>query len=77
MGWRALAAQDWAGALEHLTPVMADHARIGGSRAQRDLLEFAYLEALLKLGLRDEARRLLAMRRPVHSGSAPLSALAH
>ena len=46
---------------------LADHARLGGSRAQRDLLEFALLSALLKLGNSDEARRMLAMRRPVHA----------
>jgi len=40
-------------------------ARLGGSRAQRDLLEFSLLECLLKQGKTEEARRLIALRRPV------------
>lgn len=64
-GFGALARGDWPGALLALTPVMADHARLGGSRAQRDLIEFAMLSALLRLGRTDEARRLAAMRRPM------------
>ncbi|MFK7753658.1 MAG: tetratricopeptide repeat protein [Sedimentitalea sp.] len=72
--WRAVAAQDWAGALERLTPVMGDNARLGGSRAQRDLLEFAYVNILLKLNRADEAHRMLAMRRPVLiGGSVPVA----
>ena len=47
-----------------LTSAMADHARLGGSRAQRDLLELALLSALLKLGKDEEAKRLLMLRRP-------------
>ena len=50
---------------------MRDHARIGGSRAQRDLIEFAMANALVQAGQADEARRLLAMRRPlIPSGPA-------
>lgn len=60
----AMAAQDWAGAEAALIPVMADHARLGGSRAQRDLLELTLLNVLLRQGKAGEARRLLAMRRP-------------
>ena len=44
---------------------MVDHARIGGSRAQRDLIEYAMVQALLKVGQRDEAQRMLAIRRPM------------
>lgn len=61
----AIAAQDWPRALAALTHVMADHARIGGSRAQRDLIEFATANVLLRMGKAEEARRMLAMRRPV------------
>jgi len=60
----AIAAERWGDAIAHLTPAMAEHERLGGSRAQRDLLEYAYLNALLKLGAADEARRLLALRGP-------------
>ncbi len=47
-----------------LTGVMAEHERIGGSRAQRDLIEFTLANTLLRMGNREEARRLLDMRRP-------------
>lgn len=60
----AIAAQNWPLALTHLCEGMVDHARIGGSRAQRDLIEFATTAALLKSGQADEARRMLSMRRP-------------
>lgn len=62
--WRAMARGDWAEAAEGLTRGMADHARLGGSRAQRDLLEFALLTCLLRQGRDAEAKRLLALRRP-------------
>ncbi|MCY4336800.1 MAG: tetratricopeptide repeat protein [Litoreibacter sp.] len=63
--WRAIAAQDWTGALSALTPVMTDHARFGGSRAQRDLLELTAVKLLMRLGRNEEAARMIAMRRPV------------
>jgi hypothetical protein len=71
----AIAAANWAKAAARLTEAMADHARIGGSRAQRDLIEFAMAHVLLKLGRGEEARRLLAMRRPVSSASGPVRGL--
>lgn len=61
----ALAAQNWAGATTLLSKAMADHERIGGSRAQRDLLEYALLNALLKQGRSEQAHMMLATRRPV------------
>ncbi len=73
--YRAIAKQQWAEATVHLTKAMADHARIGGSRAQRDLVEFTLLGVLLKQGHRAEARRLLALRRPVLSRVEPVSGL--
>ena len=60
----ALARMDWASALSLLTPVMSQHARFGGSRAQRDIVEYAVAIALLRLGKGQEAARLLAMHRP-------------
>lgn len=74
--FRALAAKDWEGAVRGLTPTMADHARIGGSRAQRDLIEHAMLAALLRLGRADEARRLATMRRPVATAPGVVAGLA-
>ena len=43
---------------------MAGHERLGGSNAQRDLLEFTLAEAIRKQGRAAEADRLIAMRRP-------------
>ncbi|THH38257.1 tetratricopeptide repeat protein [Aliishimia ponticola] len=66
--WAAMAAQDWQGALAELTPVMGEAVRLGGSRAQRDLLELSYVNVLMKLGLTEEARRVITTRRPVIAG---------
>ena len=71
----AFADENWAEVVARLTPVMASHERIGGSRAQRDLVEFALLSALLKQGHGDEASRLLAMRRPRKAAAHPLAGL--
>jgi len=71
----AIAAGDWAAATGYLTKVMSDHARLGGSRAQRDLIEYAMLGVLLKQGLADEARRLLAIRRPLIAETSPVKGL--
>lgn len=62
--YQAFAGQRWQDGADLLVSAMGDHARLGGSRAQRDLLEFSLLGALLKLGKDDEAQRLLALRRP-------------
>ena len=71
----AYARGDWDGAITLLAPWMAGHERIGGSRAQRDLLEFALLGALLRSARTEEARRLLILRRPVHATAPPLAEL--
>lgn len=64
----ALATGEWQVAEHALLPVMAGHERLGGSRAQRDLIEHAMLQVLIRQGKADEARRLLAMRRPLTDG---------
>lgn len=71
----ALMASDWSAACAHLTAVMADHQRIGGSRAQRDLLEYTLAGVLLRLGRGDEARRLLAMHRPMTATDGVIAGL--
>ena len=71
--WGAIARQDWSAALNELTPVMATTERLGGSRAQRDLLELAYANVLMRLGQVDEAGRSLMTRRPVLSSVAVLA----
>ena len=62
--FRAIAGQDWATAEARLIPVLAQSERVGGSRAQRDLLEFALMTAQIRQGRAAEALRLLALRRP-------------
>lgn len=76
-GFAAFARQNWTGAVAALTPVMADHARLGGSKAQRDLIEYAVAAALLRQGKTDEARRLLAIRRPHTDLGRAVSGLDH
>ena len=66
------AMTDWSDASAHLIQPMADHARIGGSRAQRDLLEYTLLQTLLKQDRTEEAKHLLALRRPVQAGTHPV-----
>ena len=63
-GFEAMASENWADATGHLTSAMADHARIGGSRAQRDLIEFALTSTLLQFGRKDQAQAIIAMHRP-------------
>ncbi|MEQ8815105.1 MAG: tetratricopeptide repeat protein [Thalassobaculum sp.] len=71
----AMAAAGWPDAVRHLTAVMTQHERIGGSRAQRDLVEYALLNALLRQGRAEEARLLLSIRRPLKVGSHAVKGL--
>jgi len=59
----AFASADWTAVIDTLEPVMAAHERIGGSRAQRDLIEYALAVSLLRAGRSEEARGLLQSRR--------------
>ena len=61
----AMARKGWEEAAGLFARTLSDHARIGGSRAQRDLIEFGLLGCLLKLGRAEQAEFLLATRRPV------------
>ena len=56
--WGAIARENWSDALEELGQVMGSTERLGGSRAQRDLLELTYANVLLKLGKTAEAATL-------------------
>ena len=51
-----------------LEPIIRESERIGGSRAQLDLVEFTLLKACLDAGRVDDARRLLGERRQGPSG---------
>ena len=58
-GFAAFARGDWAGVVAGLGPVLAEHERFGGSRAQRDLFSQAVACGLMRLGRGEEAGRVL------------------
>ncbi len=72
--WGEIARENWASALDELVPVMGTAERLGGSRAQRDLLELTYANVLMKLGQSQEARRNLSMRRHILANAPPIAA---
>ena len=55
---------DFSAVIETLEPVLAQSERIGGSRAQTDLVEFTLLRACVQAGRPDDVARLVAARRP-------------
>jgi tetratricopeptide (TPR) repeat protein len=67
-GFSAFERGDFSSAIEMLAPLVRENERIGGSRAQHDLIEFTLLSAYLSADRLDEARRLLGARRPGASG---------
>jgi len=63
---RAFAAferRDFRAAIDALEPIAGELERIGGSRAQLDLVEFTLLKAYLGADRVDDARRMLSTRR--------------
>ena len=54
--------QDFAAAVDALEPIAGELERIGGSRAQLDLVEFTLLKAYLGADRLDDARRMLSAR---------------
>jgi tetratricopeptide (TPR) repeat protein len=69
-GFTAFERGDFPAAIEALAPLTGENERIGGSRAQHDLIEFTLLKAYLNAGRLEEARHLLGARRPGASGVA-------
>lgn len=67
-GFAAFERGDFAAATEALAPLAGQNERIGGSRAQHDLIEFTLLKAYLAAGRLEEGKRLLSARRPGASG---------
>ncbi len=67
-GFAAFEHGDFAAAIEALAPLAGESERIGGSRAQHDLIEFTLLKAYLNADRGEDARRLLSARRPGASG---------
>ena len=75
-GFDAFARQKWSEAVRELQPVLATHERVGGSRAQRDLLEYTVTCALLRNGQADQAHQLISTRRPDNGrGGFPIEGL--
>jgi thioredoxin-like negative regulator of GroEL len=62
-GFAAFERGDFPAAIEALAPLAEESERIGGSRAQHDLIEFTLLKAYLDAGQPEEARHLLSARR--------------
>jgi len=67
-GFAAFEHGDFSGAIEALAPLAGENERVGGSRAQHDLIEFTLLRAYLSANRPSEARHLLSVRRPGASG---------
>lgn len=59
-GYASFAAGEWATAVDVLEPVMDEVVRIGGSRAQRDLVTNTLLAALVNQGRGADAEAFLA-----------------
>ena len=52
---------NWLSASELFTSVVREHARFGGSNAQRDLLDFSLAACLLHQGRKREAKKFLQL----------------
>src|SRR5262249_28594877 len=65
---------DYAAVIDLIVLMLPERERMGGSRAQVDLLEATLLRAYLCMGRLEEARHLLANRRPGPTG-LPVSGL--
>ncbi|MBX9943011.1 MAG: tetratricopeptide repeat protein [Reyranella sp.] len=76
-GFTAYAEGDWNGAVDAIDPLLPTHERLGGSRAQRDLLEYLVTSSLVHGGRTEQARRLISTRRPQNgrNGGFPLAGL--
>src|SRR5271154_799800 len=74
-GFAAFERRDFAAAIDALEPIAGELERIGGSRAQLDLVEFTLLKAYLGADRLDDARRMLSERRRGSSG-LPVAGLA-
>jgi hypothetical protein len=74
-GFAAFERGDFSAAINALAPLAGESERIGGSRAQHDLIEFTLLKAYLGADRLEEARRLLTTRRPGASG-IPIAGIA-
>jgi len=63
LGLAAFARGEYGAAVDRLTPVLGEIERLGGSRAQLDLIEFTVLRACVEAGRHDELLHHLGARR--------------
>jgi tetratricopeptide (TPR) repeat protein len=74
-GFAAFERRDFSAVIDVLAPIVGDLERIGGSRAQLDLVEFTLLKAFLDADRPDDARRMLRLR-GCGSSDLPVAGLA-
>lgn len=74
-GFAAFERRDFAAAIAALEAIAGELERIGGSRAQLDLVEFTLLKAYLGADRPDDARQMLSTRRRGAAG-LPIAGLA-
>ena len=74
-GFAAFERRDFSATIDALKPMAGELERIGGSRAQLDLVEFTLLKAYLGADRSDDARRMLN-RRGRGSSQLPVAGLA-
>jgi tetratricopeptide (TPR) repeat protein len=67
-GFAAFERGEFSAVIDALAPLAGENERIGGSRAQHDLIEFTLLRAYLSADRPEDARRLIRARRPGASG---------
>jgi tetratricopeptide (TPR) repeat protein len=68
----AFASEDYAGCVNRLEPVLDDVVRIGGSHAQREIVEDTFIVALIRSGELPRARAMLNVR--LHRRPSPRDA---
>ena len=56
--------KEWSKASNLFLEVIPDHARFGGSNAQRDLIDFSLATCLIHQGRKNEAQTVLSITRP-------------
>ena len=56
--------RNWSKAATLFASTIPSHARLGGSKAQRDLIDFSLAACLIRDGRRAEARTALSITRP-------------
>jgi tetratricopeptide (TPR) repeat protein len=75
-GFAAFEHGDFSGAIAAFAPLTGENERIGGSRAQHDLIGFTLLKAYINANRLEEARRLISARRLGASGIPVAGAVA-